>query len=159
MKTKKILLFALMIILVFSLTAADTVSIRLHINNKSGYEAYVSLDGLDFEKAYRFTIPLGSRADIETLSYDVIKGDYTVTVNYYKAAEEGLPKIWISRQIKTMDFSKQNSKLNLLPPVVMDFCEGGLKDPRCEEYFMTGVDGMFFKFNPDGFWFQKHYPD
>jgi len=158
MKTIRILLLVFIMVLSASLMAADeTPTIRLNINNKSGYVAYVSMDAVDFEQPYRFTIPLGSRADIETMSYDVLKGEYIVVVNYYKEAEAGFPQVWIHRTIKTMTFSKHNSKLNLLPPIVINYCGTSLSDPNCIPQLTVGASGMFFKFNPDGFWFEKHY--
>lgn len=161
MKTIKILLLVFVLVLSTVLMAADKPpTIRLSINNKSGYVAYVSMDAVDFEKPYRFALSLGSRADIETMSFDILRGEYVVVVNYYKEADmdAGVPQIWIHRTIRTMTFSKHNSKLNLLPPVVINYCGTSLSDPNCIPQLTVGASGMFFKFNPDGFWFEKHYP-
>ena len=151
---KKILLITLSLVILVSLIAATPLHlIRLTVENKSGYNAAIWLNGIEFGQTYYLTLDEGDRDYPELKLFTILPDDYDVEIQYLN----GEVKVW--ETLKEIDMTL-NTKLVLTEPKIVDHlndCDPEDEEKDCKVKFLLGERSKWM-FLPLGYWrYQYHY--
>lgn len=154
---KKFLILMLVASLFLTIVAADTVRlVRLTIVNKSGYQAFINLNGVDLGQQYYLTIPKGTKDYPETNVYTILPDVYKWNITY--SLVDGDLVIPIGEEYRELNIFGQ-LKVNLLAPTFYyNNCDEDseslsalFSNPNCKVDYFRGEENNL-KFVPLGFW-------
>lgn len=159
---KKFLMIVLVIALALMVISADTLKlVRITIVNKSGYEVYAKLQGVEIDQQYYLTIPKGTKDYPETKVYTILPDTYRWQITY--SMSEGSLVVPIGEEYRELEIYGRLKVTLLAPTFYYNDCDADnyrldqlINNPNCGVNYFHGEDNNL-KFVPLGMWYLKNY--